>query len=106
MTVSKIGIFMPDDYDRDAEPVLTEFRYFNDPEEEVDATFNVYRGSWGTAIIAWNIEAVGVNTFHRADSLEEAEAWVYEQIVPWAHLDERGEYVACDGVCHPKPVTA
>jgi hypothetical protein len=90
---------VPEDYDREAEPVLTEFRYFADPADEVDATFNVYVSTEAGALIGWDLEAVGLVTWHRADSIDEAEQWVYEQIVPWAHLDERGEYVACDETC-------
>jgi hypothetical protein len=104
MTVTKLGTWLPDARLREAEQVLTEFRYFAEPDDEVDATFNVYDLGDGDVYIGWDLEAVGLVTWHRADSVEEAEAWVYEQIVPWAHLDERGEYVACDGVCHPKPV--
>jgi hypothetical protein len=99
MTVTKVGTFVPNDYDRMAEPVLTEFRYFADPREEVDAIFNVYHGRDGTALVGWYLDAVGLVTWHRADSVEEAEAWVYEQLTPWAHLDERGEYVACTDEC-------
>lgn len=104
MTVTKVGTFVPNDYDRNRDPVLTEFRYFAEPEDEVEATFNVYDVGDGGALIGWYLEAVGLVMWHRADTVEEAEQWVYGQIVPWAHLDERGEYVACDGVCHPKPV--
>jgi len=92
MTVTKVGIHMPVDYDRDAEPVLTEFRYFLDDDEEVEATFNVYETTDGVgALIGWYLEAVGLVTFHRADSIEEAIAWVYEQITPWRNLHDDKE---------------
>lgn len=107
MTIQNLGIMVPYDYDRESEeePLLTEFRHFNgdteDETEEVDATFNIYPSTDDNGVlIGWDLEAVGLVTWHRADTYEEAEAWVYEQIVPWAHLDERGEYVACTTECH------
>lgn len=81
MTVRKLGIYIPDDHDRDAEPLSTEFRYFID-DDEVEATFNVFSTPSG-ALIGWYLEAVGLVTWHRADSVEEAEVWVQEQIIPW-----------------------
>lgn len=89
MSVTRLGNYMPVDYDRDAEPVLTEFRFYVDDDEEVEATFNVYEVPGG-ALIGWYLEDVGLVTFHRADSVEEAIAWVYEQVTPWRSLNERG----------------
>ena len=87
MSVSKLGHWTPYDYDRAAEPVLTEFRYFLDDEENVDATFNVYASTDGNgALIGWDLEAVGLVTWHRAESLQEAIDWVYEQIKPWRNV--------------------
>lgn len=85
MTVQKLGIMVPHDYDRDTEePLLTEFREFIDDVEEIEATFNIYPSTEDdTFLIGWDLEAVGLVTWHRADSYEEAERWVYEQIVPW-----------------------
>jgi hypothetical protein len=84
MSVTRLGIHVPVDYDRNAEPVLTEFRYFIDEPDEVEATFNVYETPDGIgALIGWYLEAVGLVTFHRADSIEEATVWVYEQVKPW-----------------------
>ena len=89
MAVKKLGIFTPEDYDREAPEELTEFRFFLEPDmvtesDEVDATFNVYKSSEDdSALIGWDLEAVGLVTWHRADSLDEAEAWVYEQIKPF-----------------------
>jgi hypothetical protein len=83
MSVTRLGIHVPYDYDREAEPVLTEFRHFID-SDDVDATFNVYESTDGNgALIGWDLEAVGLVTWHRADSLEEATAWVYSEVTPW-----------------------
>lgn len=84
MSVSRLGIHRPYDHDPESEPVLTEFRYFIDDDESVDATFNVYESTFGNgALIGWYLEAVGLVTWHRADSLEEAKAWVYGELTPW-----------------------
>ncbi len=106
MTVTKLGIQVPHDYDRDSEeePLRTEFRYFAEPEDEVEATFNIYPSTEGNGVlIGWDLEAVGLVTWHRADSYEEAGRWVYEQIKPWAHLTEGGETEACDKSCNHCP---
>jgi hypothetical protein len=88
MTVHKVGIRMPADYDRDAEPVLTEFRYFLDDDEAVDATFNVYESTADdSALIGWYLESVGLVTWHRADSVEEATEWVYSELTPWRNAN-------------------
>lgn len=83
MSVRRLGTWVPYDYDRDAEPVLTEFRYFLGEDDEVDTTFNVYESTDGNgALIGWYLEAVGLVTWHRADSIEEATAWVYAELTP------------------------
>lgn len=77
--VSRIGFHMPDDApDENAEPVMTEFRYYAE-SDYVQATFNVWEASGGSALIGWYLEDVGLVTWHRAPSLDVAIEWVYEQ---------------------------
>jgi hypothetical protein len=91
MSVRKLGTWVPEDYDREAEPVLTEFRYFldsTDEDDSCDAVFNVYPSTSGDgALIGWYLDAVGLVTWHRADSIEEATEWVYSELTPWTTSD-------------------